>query len=53
MNSIFTAALPKIVLPVNADPVFISAEYKAGILLLYIPKSTRPSKWMNTKIAIY
>lgn len=43
----------EIVLPDNADPIFISAEYKAGILHLYIPKSTHPLKWINTKIAIY
>lgn len=43
----------KIVLPDNADPAFISAEYKAGILHLYIPKSTHPLKWINKKIAIY
>lgn len=43
----------KIALPHNADPSFVSAEYKAGILHLYIPKSTHPLKWTNTKIAIY
>lgn len=43
----------KIVLPDNADSVFVFAEYKAGILHLYIPKSTHPLKWTNAKIAIY
>ncbi|HEU5364238.1 MAG TPA: Hsp20/alpha crystallin family protein [Hanamia sp.] len=43
----------KIVLPDDADPVFISAEYKAGVLRLHIPKSAHPLKWANTKIAIY
>jgi HSP20 family protein len=43
----------KIILPSNAEPVFVSAEYKRGILHLYIPKSTHPLKWINTKIAIY
>jgi HSP20 family protein len=32
----------KIVLPDNAEPIFVSAEYKSGILHLYIPKSTHP-----------
>lgn len=43
----------KIILPDNADPVFISAEYKSGILRLYIPKSKHPVKRVNTKIAVY
>jgi HSP20 family protein len=43
----------KIVLPDNAEPIFVSAEYKSGILHLYIPKSTHPLKWTNTKIAVY
>lgn len=43
----------KIVLPDNADSVFVSAEYESGILRLYITKSNHPLKWINTKIAIY
>ena len=43
----------KIELPENADPVFINAEYKAGILRLYIPKSKQPLKLINTRIAVY
>ena len=43
----------QIVLPKNAEPVFVSAEYKAGILRLYVPKSANPLKWIHTKIAIY
>ena len=43
----------KIVLPDNADFLFVSAEYKSGILRLYVPKSNHPLKWINTKIAIY
>jgi HSP20 family protein len=43
----------KIVLPDNADPLFISAEYRSGILQLYIPKSAHPVKRIDTKIAVY
>lgn len=51
----------KVVLPDNADTIFVSAECKAGILRLYIPKSTHPLKgtntktlkWTNRRIAIY
>jgi HSP20 family protein len=42
-----------IMLPNNADPVFISAEYRSGILQLHIPKSKRPVKRIDTKIAVY
>jgi HSP20 family protein len=43
----------KIVLPDNADPLFLSAEYKSGILQLHIPKSKHPAKPVDAKIAIY
>jgi HSP20 family protein len=43
----------KLLLPDNADAVFVIAEYKVGILYLYIPKSTQPLKGINTKIAVY
>ena len=43
----------KIALPENADPVFINAEYKAGVLRLYIPKSKQPLKLINTQIVVY
>jgi HSP20 family protein len=43
----------KIVLPDNADTLFISAEYRSGILQLHVPKSTNPLKGINTKIAVY
>jgi HSP20 family protein len=42
-----------IMLPDNADPVFISAENRSGILQLHIPKSKRPVKRIDTKIAVY
>ena len=43
----------QIILPENADPVFTSAEYKAGVLRLHVSKSNRPVKNLNTRIAIY
>lgn len=43
----------KIVLPNNADTLLVRAEYKAGILHLYVPKSTCPVKRNDIKIAIY
>lgn len=42
-----------VVLPGNADVEFISAEYKAGILRLYIPKSDQPAKNRYTRIVVY
>ena len=43
----------KIILPDNADPVFISAKYRSGILQLHISKSNHPVKRVNTNIAVY
>lgn len=43
----------KIVLPDDADSVFISAACKSGILHLHIPKSRRRVKRVDTKIAVY
>ncbi len=43
----------EIVLPDNADPVFISAKYKSGILQLHISKSKHPLKRVSTNIAVY
>ena len=42
-----------IVLPDNADAEFISAEYKAGILRLHLPKSEQPAKNPHTRIVVY
>ncbi len=42
-----------IVLPYNADTEFISAEYNAGILRLYIPKVNMPVSSLNTRIVVY
>lgn len=43
----------KIVLPDNADPVFISTKYTSGILQLHISKSKHPVKRVITNIAVY
>jgi len=43
----------RVVLPDNADAEFMSAEYKAGILRLYIPKSDQPAKNRHTTIVVY
>jgi HSP20 family protein len=42
-----------ILLPDNADTEFISAEYRQGILSLYIPKTDEPSKTGNKQIIVY
>ena len=42
-----------IFLPGNADNVFINAEYEAGILRLYIPKTKHPAKNPHTRIIVY
>jgi HSP20 family protein len=42
-----------IVLPNNTDPEFTSAEYIAGMLRLYVPKTKTPSTNLQTKIVVY
>jgi HSP20 family protein len=42
-----------IVLPENADAEFTSAEYKAGILHLYVYKAKQPVKNLHTRIVVY
>jgi len=42
-----------IILPGNADPEFASAEYKEGILRIFIPKSEQPGKTLHTRIVVY
>ena len=42
-----------ILLPVNADLILLTAEYRAGILKLYIPKSKAAIKNRHTRIAVY
>lgn len=43
----------QILLPEYADSVFISAEYRDGILHLHVPKTTIPVKNDHTRIAVY
>lgn len=43
----------QLVLPKNADTEFISAEYRQGILTLYIPKAEDPSCKNLQQIVIY
>jgi HSP20 family molecular chaperone IbpA len=42
-----------IVLPVNTDPEFASAEYGQGVLSLHIPKTDNPLKSANNHIVVY
>ena len=40
-------------LPKNTDPECIIAEYRSGILSIYVPKSAEPLKNIHTRIAVY
>ena len=42
-----------IILPDNADLEFISAEYKSGILCLYVPKEKHPAANLHSRIVVY
>ena len=42
-----------IILPRSADTVFINAEYEAGILRIYIPKTKHPIRNSHTRIIVY
>ena len=42
-----------IVLPLNAETAFLSAEYSKGTLRFHIPKNNKPVKSLHTKIAVY
>lgn len=42
-----------VLLPEDADSTFISAEYRSGILILHIPKATRPIDNVHTRIIVY
>jgi HSP20 family protein len=42
-----------ITLPENANPEFISAEYKQGVLILHIPKTKETVKSINKRIVVY
>ncbi len=39
--------------PENADTEFISAEYKAGVLQIYLPKTSSPVYSQYTRIVVY
>jgi HSP20 family protein len=43
----------KIILPKDTDAVFISAEYKAGILYFVLPKTKVQDKNLHTQIIVY
>ena len=40
-------------LPANADPSFMSAEFKAGILQVIIPKATGPIDSSSMQVVVY
>jgi len=42
-----------LLLPEDADSTFISAEYKSGIVVLHIPKASRPVDNAHTRIIVY
>jgi HSP20 family protein len=42
-----------IILPENVDVDFISAEYKAGILCIHVPKTRQPVKNLHSEIIVY
>jgi HSP20 family protein len=42
-----------IILPANADTVFINAKYEEGILRLYISKAKHPTKNPNGRVIVY
>jgi len=42
-----------ILLPEDADSTFISAEYRSGIVVIHIPKSSRPVNNPHTRIIVY
>lgn len=43
----------QIMLPENVDTEFVIAEYKRGILHLYIPKTKQVVKGLHTSIVVY
>lgn len=43
----------QIVLPKNADPEFVCAEFSLGILNIYIPINKRPAKTTVNSIVVY
>jgi HSP20 family molecular chaperone IbpA len=43
----------QITLPTNADTIFISAEYKAGILYLMLPKTEEHTNTIQQSVIVY
>lgn len=43
----------KIVLPENVDTQFVVAEYKRGVLHLYVPKTEQAGRGLHTRIIVY
>jgi HSP20 family protein len=42
-----------VILPENADTEFVKAEYKNGMLTIYVPKIIKPSFNRHTRIVVY
>ena len=42
-----------IVLPENIDPEFVSAEYQAGVLTMYLLKAMHENKHTHTQVVVY
>lgn len=40
-------------LPIDADTEFVSAEYKEGVLRIYVPKASEQSIVQHTRIVVY
>lgn len=40
-------------LPIDADTEFVSAEYKEGVLRIYVPKASEQSSVERTRIVVY
>ena len=49
----YTCFKTQIKLPEYADPEFISAEYKTGILYMYVPKSNQKITVQHKRIIVY
>lgn len=43
----------KLTLPQNAETSFVQAEYKDGILNMYIPKTALPTRQAHTQVVVY
>lgn len=42
-----------IILPANADTALAHAEYKGGMLCVYVPKTKQPGKHFTVKVVVY